>query len=50
MKFCKECSDEGMCDECSNQVNENKVFEANLNLLKIEAPNQFGHMLPYYKL
>ena len=26
-----------------------KEFEANLNLLKREAPNDFGYMLPYYK-
>ena len=33
---------------CNNQVNENKKFEAILNLLKRHAPNQFGYMLPYY--
>ena len=27
-----------------------KDFEANLNLLKRKAPNEFGYMLPYYKL
>ena len=26
-----------------------KKFEVKLGLLKIGAPNQFGHMLPYYK-
>ena len=46
MKFCNECCDEGKCNKCIIRVNENKVIEANLNLLKIEAPNQFGHMLP----
>ena len=25
-----------------------KEFEANLNLLKGKAPNEFGYMLPYY--
>ena len=34
---------------CKNQVNEIEEFEANLNLLKAEAPDEFGHMLPYYK-
>ena len=37
-----------MCDKCNNQVNENKEFEANFNLLKRKAPNQFGHMLLIY--
>ena len=39
-----------MCDSCNNQINENKEFEANLNLLKRDEPNDFGHMLPYYKI
>ena len=28
----------------------NKEFKANLHLLEREAPNQFGDMLPYYKI
>ena len=32
---------------CNSQVNENKEIEAILNLIKGEAPNQFGNMLPY---
>ena len=31
-------------------INENKEFEANLNELKRQPPNQFGYMLPYYKI
>ena len=38
-----------LCTTRNNEVNENKEFEANLNLLKRQAPNEFGHMLPYYK-
>ena len=38
-----------VCDRCSFQVNENKEFEGNLNLLKRKPLSQFGHMLPYYK-
>ena len=49
MRFCDECTDKTMCDECDNQVNENKEFEANLNLLKRKAPSQFGHKPPYFK-
>ena len=49
MRFCKECSKEKYCDRCNNRSNENKDFETNLNLLKREAPNEFGQRLPYFK-
>ena len=48
MRFCKECNDNKMCVKCNNHINENKEFEANLNLLKRHPPNEFGYMLPYY--
>ena len=48
MRFCKECNDKKMCHKCNNPINENKEFEANLNELKRHAPNDFGHMLPYF--
>ena len=47
-RFCNECNDNKMCIKCNNQINENKKFEANLNLLKRKAPNEFGYMLPCY--
>ena len=50
MGRCNECKGEILCDDCNNQVNENKKFEANLSLLKRVIPNEVGHMLPYYKL
>ena len=31
-----------MCKKCINQSNENKEFEANLNLLRRHAHNVFG--------
>ena len=49
LKRCNECKDEILCDECNNQVNENKKVEANLSLLKRGVPNQFGHMIPHYR-
>ena len=49
MRFCNECGKEKHCDRCNNQVNENEEFEANLNLSKRQPPNEFGHMLPYFK-
>ena len=48
MRFCNECNDRKMCDKCNYQINENKKFEAGLNLLKRKAPNEFGYMLAYY--
>ena len=48
MRFCNECNDKIMCYRCNKKINENKEFEANLNLLKREAPNELGYMLPYY--
>ena len=48
MRFCNECDDNKMCVKCNIHINENKEFEANLNLLKRNAPNEFGYMLPYY--
>ena len=48
MRQCNECKDGMLCITSNNQINENKEFEANLNLLKRKTPNDFGHMLPYY--
>ena len=50
LRFCNECNDKKLCNKCNNQINENKEFEANLNLLKRKAPNpnEFGYMLTYY--
>ena len=50
MRFCNKCNNIKMCDICNNQINENEEFEANLNLLKRDKPNDCGHMLPYYVL
>ena len=48
MRFCNECDDKKVCNKCNNQINENKELEADLNLLKRKAPNDFGYILPYY--
>ena len=50
MKCCNECKGENLCDDCNNQVNENKKFKANIILLRRDDPYQFGYMLIYYKL
>ena len=50
MRQCNKCKDGILCTICNNQVNENKEFQANFNLLKRETPNEFGYMLPFYKI
>ena len=50
MRFCNECKDYKMCKKCNYQINESKHFEANLNELKRHPPNEFGYMLPHYKI
>ena len=49
MRFSVECRGKILCITCNIQINENKELEANLNLLKRQAPDQFGYMLPYFK-
>ena len=44
------CKDGILCTTCNNQINENKEFEAILNLLKRKAPNEFGYKLPCYEI
>ena len=48
MRRCNTWKDGILCITCNNQIIENKEFEANLNLLKREKPNDCGHMLPCY--
>ena len=50
MRQCNACKDGVLCVTCNNKINENKEFEATLNLLKRKAPNKLGYMLPYYKV
>ena len=50
MRRCGECKGEILCKTCKNKVNENKEIETNMNLLKREAPNESGSLLPYYTL
>ena len=48
LKFCKNCVKDILCDDCDKLVNQRKEFSANLNELKREPPNEFGHMLHKY--
>ena len=47
-RLCNECTDQLTCNNCDNQSNVNKEVEVDINLIKREAPNHFGHMFPYY--
>ena len=48
MRNCNNGAKDILCDDCDNLVNQNKEFSANLNELKRQAANEFGHMLPKY--
>ena len=48
MRNCHYCKKDILCDICDELVNQRKEFSANLNELKREKPNDFGHMLPKY--
>ena len=48
MKKCSECKQDFLCESCDNLVNQKKEFSANLNEMKRERRNDFGHMLPKY--
>ena len=46
MRRCDKCRGKTLCAKCNIQINQNGEFEANLNLLKREALNEFGYKLP----
>ena len=48
MRRCNECKSDLLCETGKNKVSENREFEGNLSLLKREAPNEFGLLLPFY--
>ena len=48
MRNCTDCQNDLLCDDCDKLVNQRKEFSANLNELKREKPNDFGHMFPKY--
>ena len=48
MRNCTDCKEDILCDNCDRLVNQKKEFSANLNEIKREKPNDFGHMLPKY--
>ena len=48
MRSCNKCTKDTLSDGCDKLVNQTKEFSANLNEIKRELPNKFGHLLPKY--
>ena len=48
MRNCTDCQIDILCDGCDKLVNQKKEFSANLNEIKLETHDGFGHMLPRY--
>ena len=48
MTNCAECKKDFLCEKCDELVSQKKDISANLNELKRELPNEYGHMLPKY--
>ena len=48
MRNCTNYEKDILCDDCDKLVNQIKEISANLNELKRQKPNDFGHMLPKY--
>ena len=46
IRICNNCTKDVLCEDCDKLVNQNKEVSANLNELKRETINDFGHMLP----
>ena len=49
MRNCDKYTKDILCDGCDKLVNKANEFSANLNELKGNAPNEFGHILPCYE-
>ena len=47
-RYCNKCSDDYICEDCESKTKQYKEFEANLNELKRQPPNELNQMLPYY--
>ena len=48
MKNCNGCKKHILCEGCDKLVNQRKEFSANLNDIKRQPRNEFGHMFPKY--
>ena len=50
MRNCNKCTNDILCDDFGKLVNQKKEFSANVNELKREPLNRYGHMLLKYKI
>ena len=50
MRNCVDCKKDIIGEKCDKLDNQKKKFPANLNELKRQAPNEFGHMFPKNKM
>ena len=50
MRNCNKCTKDLLCGGCDKLVSQNKEPSANLNELKREPPNKYGHTLPKYTI
>ena len=48
MRNCTDCRSDFLCDQCDILVNQRKELSPNLNVLKRQTPNEFGHVRPKY--
>ena len=48
MRSCRDCEKDTLCDNCDKLANQRRKFSANINELRRERANNFGHMLPKY--
>ena len=48
LRNCNKCTKDILCGDCYKLVNQNEDFSANLNEIKRQPLNEFGHMLPKY--
>ena len=48
LSYCNNCLNNTLCDKCDKLVNQTKELSANLNELRRQPLNSFGHLLPWY--
>ena len=48
MRNFNKCSKDLLCDGCDKVVKQNEKISPQLIDIKLQAPNEFGHMLPKY--
>ena len=47
LRYCTNCKENKICNECDRRINQIKEFSPNFNELKRQPPNNKGYMLPW---